>query len=789
MSNNKTPLSYLNDSIEDEKTILIKNKNSEIKIDPTKIKVIKRDGSKEDYMPHKMKKVCMWACDQNESYANALLSATQIKLYNEIKISEVYDELIQSAINKISRLYPIYEKVAAKLYILKYYRETWGIKTEKEYTHISKVIKKGLEHKRYNHEVFSSFSDDELEQINSFIIPENDYIFTYKALIFFTRKYCLNYTKSKKLELPQHTYMRIAMSLFYKEDKSKRLEYIRTFYNYLSTHYFTVSTPISMNSGTTNMQLSSCVLSKMDDDANSIMDSIHDIAIYSKNKGGNAVDISSLRTSGSYILGNNGFSSGPVPFLKIVEATIKAFNQGSERPGVCCVYFQWWHLNFMELIVLKSNSGTEENRARQLKYAVKINDLLIQRALNDENITLFNPLKTPKLFNVVGDEFNHQYCEYENDPNIPKKQVPARKILEMIMKERVETGNIYLFHEENVNQTSMLNRYINSSNLCTEITLPSRASKLIDQELIASNKVNEKPTIIKKYESGEISLCNLASVNLEKWGELNNNPSKQQDIINILVRALDNTIDIAKYPIKEAMYTNKKYRYLGIGVLNYANHLANLKMVIDSNEALEETAKMFDTLSYQIIYASLMLAKEKGKFPGFDETLWAKGDLPILRANKKALALTKYQPDMTKWKQLASEIKQHGLRNAQLMAIAPTATSGKAINATESIEPIQDFIYKEDGKANILTLAPNISKNSVYYKIAFDCDQYQLIKLAAIRQCYIDQAQSINIYFKKVTSLTDFTLYHLFGFELGIKTFYYCKTQKEVIDYVCESCT
>ena len=168
----------------------------------------------------------------------------------------------------------------------------------------------------------------------------------------------------------------------------------------------------------------------------------------------------------------------------------------------------------MELIVLKSNSGTEENRARQLKYAVKINDLLIERALNDENITLFNPLKTPKLFNIVGEEFNKQYCEYENDPNIVKKQVPARKILEMIMKERVETGNIYLFHEENVNQPSMLNRYINSSNLCTEITLPSRASKLIEQELIETP--NQIPTITKKYESGEISLCNLASVNLEK---------------------------------------------------------------------------------------------------------------------------------------------------------------------------------------------------------------------------------------------------------------------------------
>lgn len=782
---NKLPLSYINDVVdEDKKTIIVDNKNKEIEIDPQKIFVIKRKGHKEHYDPNKMRRVCLWACDGNESYANALLSATEIKLYNEIKISEVYDELIKSAVNKISRLYPIYEIIAAKLYILKYYRETWDIKNEHHYVHLRDVIKKGIEHKRYSKEIFSSYSNEELEILNDAIIPSNDYLFTYKALIFFTRKYCLNYTKNKKLELPQHTYMRIAMALFYQEDKTHRLEYVKSFYYYLSQHFFTVSTPISMNSGTPNMQLSSCVLSKMDDDANSIMDTVHDIAIYSKNKGGNAIDISELRASGSYILGNNGFSSGPVPFLKIVEATIKAFNQGSERPGVCCVYYQWWHQNFPELIVLKNNSGTEENRARQLKYAVKINDLLIERALNNQDVTLFNPVKVPKLFGIVGDEFVKQYLEYEQDPNVGGKKISARKILEMIMKERVETGNIYLYHEENVNLTSMLNRYINSSNLCTEITLPSRASKIKEQTLI-TNGANA--TITKTYESGEISLCNLASVNLEKWGQIDN--QEQQKVIDILVRAMDNTIDIANYPVKEAMYTNLKYRYLGIGVLNYVNHLANLKIVIDSDDALEMTAKIFDDLSYQIIYSSLKLAKEKGKFSGFNETLWAQGQLPILKANKAALELTKYQPDLNKWHQLANEIQKYGLRNAQLMAIAPTATSGKAINATESIEPIQDFLYKEDGKANILTLVPNISKNSAYYKIAFECDQYQLIRLAAIRQCYLDQAQSINIYFKKVTSLTDFTLHHIYGFKLGIKTFYYCKTQKEVVDYTCESCT
>lgn len=772
MQNNKTPLSFIEDAIEDNKKIIVNQSHKNVEINANKIKVIKRNGKIEDYNPEKMRKVCVWAANGNSGYADMLLDATVIKLYDKIKISDVFDELIKSAVNKISRIYPIYENIAAKLYLLKYYRESWNIKTNLDYPSLSTVIEKGLHHKKYNKNVFNTYSKNEIEELNKIIDPNNDFLFTYKSLIFFTRKYCLNSSKNKKLELPQHTYMRIAMTLFYKEDKSIRLELVKKFYNYLSNHYFTVSTPIFMNSGTNNMQLSSCVLSQMGDNADSIMDTIKDIAIYSKFKGGNAVDISMLRASGSYIAGNNGISSGPVPFLKIIESTIKAFNQGSERPGVCCVYFQWWHYNFEELVVLKNNSGTEENRARQLKYSVKINDILIKRALKNEDITLFNPHDVPLLIGKYGFEFEKQYIEYENNSSLKTKKMPARQVLSMLFKERVETGNIYLFHEENVNETSLLNRYINSSNLCCEITLPSRYRNSNEIEL---------------NNPGEISLCNLASVNLVKWDSFDQNI--QQDIVSILVRAIDNTIDIASYPIKEAMYTNLKYRYLGIGVLNYANYLATHKIVIDSDEALEQTAKLFDELSYQIINASLELSKEKGKCPGFDETLWALGELPITKANKQALYLVNYKPDMNKWKLLSNEIKKYGLRNAQLMAIAPTATSGKSINATESIEPIQDFIYKEDGKSNVITLVPNISQNSIYYKRAIECDQYQLIRLAAIRQCYIDQSQSINMYFKKVKSLTDFTLLHLYGFSLGIKTYYYCKTEKEEIDYVCESCT
>ncbi len=383
MESNRVKLSIL----ENSELINIRDKE----YDPNEIIVIKRDGREEKYMPEKMKKVCMWACDNKEIFANLLLDSTKIKLYNKIKISDVYDELIKTAVNNISRIYPQYEMIAAKLYLLKIYHDAWHIKDKTKYPDYLEVVKKGLSYSVYKKEVFESYTEDEINELSKIINIDNDHLFTYKSLYTFYSKYCLNYTKNKKLELPQHAYMRIALTLFYKEPKNIRLDLVKKFYKYVSEHYFTLATPIMLNAGTLKQQLSSCVLSKMGDDAHSIMDAIKDIAIYSKYKGGNAIDVSEIRSSGSYILGNNGFSSGPVPFLKIIESTIKAFNQGATRPGVCCIYFQWWHANFEELVVLKNNSGTEENRARQLKYSVKINDLLIKRVLSNKDVSLFNP--------------------------------------------------------------------------------------------------------------------------------------------------------------------------------------------------------------------------------------------------------------------------------------------------------------------------------------------------------------------------------------------------------------
>jgi ribonucleoside-diphosphate reductase alpha chain len=649
---------------------------------------------------------------------------------------------------------------------------------------MSVYLEKGISSKILNKDLYSQYSDAEIDTINSFIKPDRDFIFNYKGLVSFYDKYCLNYTKTKKLELPQLSYMRVAMALMVNE--TDRLKWIKLLYDAISQHHFTLATPIMLNAGTLNAQLSSCVLNQVLDDTHSILDTNKNLGIYSKFKGGTALDVSNLRAKGSYILGNQGYSSGPVPFIKIIEATMKAFNQGGKRPGSCAIYFQWWHIDFDDMIVLKSNGGTDENRARGLKYGVKINQLLLERVLIDGDITLFDPKESQELLGLFGKKFNEKYIELENKTTLKKKKVKARDLWYKLMKERTETGNIYLFHEENVNEQSMLNRYINSSNLCAEIVLPSRASRMIQEEMYTME--NGKKNILKKTTAGEIALCNLASYNLERMYYMT--AEEKMNLARVVVRAMDNTVDLAEYPVKEGKNSNMMYRYLGIGVLNQTNYLGLKKIVIDTQEALEDIDELFDNLSYDTIKASMEISKEKGRFEKFYETKWADGFVPYDNRNKNADILTKYEPDMRKWRELSNDIVKYGLRNATLMAIAPTATSGKAINSIESIEPISNMFYREEGTITIPTVVPNFKLNSQYYKKAFDCDQKKLVELAAVRQKWLDQSQSVNLYIRRPDSLLDLTRLHAYGFHLGMKTFYYLKQSKDgADDEICEGCS
>ena len=748
-----------------------------------KITIIKRDGRKEPFNPGKLKKMALWACENNEYMTEELIRDTEIKLHKEIKITDMYQQLIITAVNKISMLQPIWEDVSAKLQLMSIYKETYNISKENEYPSLLDVLLKGVEHKIYDKKTIAKYTLAELEELNLAIDPKRDILFNYKGLVTFFDKYCLNYTKTKKLELPQHAYMRVAMALMVNEtDKVKR---VKELYNAISQHQYTVATPIILNALTPGQQLSSCVLNTLNDDSHSILDTGKNLGIYSKFKGGTALDISSMRAKGSYIEGTQGYSSGPIPFMKFFESIMKAWNQGGKRPGALAVYFNWWHLDAYDVLSLKSNGGTDENRARGLQYAVKLNQYFLDAVINDEEVTLVDPKDASELVGKFGKEFNLLYTNYINRTNIRKKKVKARELWEKIMKERSETGNIYLYHEENVNESTLLNRYIGSSNLCTEIVLPSRASSQTSEELIKLE--NGDYEIVKRYKAGEIALCNLSSVNLERWYYMKTD--EKWELIRTLVRGLDNTVDVANYPVKEGKHSNLMYRYLGIGVLNYANYLALCNIVIDTQEAAEMTDQLFDELSYMIISVSVELAIEKGKFEKFYETEWAQGVLPIHKSNPKAEALTKYKYDEKRWNELSEKVKTFGIRNAQLMAIAPTATSGKACNAIESTEPISDFFYKEEGTITVPTVVPNFRKNNQHYKKAFDCDQYALLRNAAIRQKWIDQAQSVNVYVKTPDSLMDLTKLHLYGFALGMKTFYYLKQQKESDEYVCESCS
>jgi len=775
-------LKELATKVRKKEDVALTNKES---IPAKELIIIKRDGREEHYNVNKMRKVVSWACDGNRHLIDDLLKSTEIKMYHKIKIQDLYDELVKTAANKISLLNPDWEYISAKLYLMKIYKETWNIKNG-DYPHLSDVIDRGTRSGIYEHKYFDAYTEEEVEELNTYIVRKRDYRFTFKSLYLFFDKYCLNQSKTRKLELPQFTYMRVAMSLNYNiSNKIERMEVVKNLYDDLSLHHYTLATPIMLNAATKNANLASCVLSRMADDSNSILDTYHNLGIYSKNKGGTAVDISLLRAAGSYIKGNQGQSSGAVPFIKGIESIMKAWNQGGKRPGSCVVYFQWWHYDALDLIVLKNNGGTDENRARGLKYAVKLNNLFMDRIMKGEEVTLFDPKDVPELFDITGEEFETKYREYEARQWGKKTRISARKLWHKIMKERVETGNIYLFHEENVNSHNMLNRYINSSNLCVEITEPSRPSVLREEELMVREDGTKQ--IVKKYDAGEISLCNLASVNLYEFDSMTDDDKKRS--IATLLKVMDNAIDIQYYPVKEGLRTNRDYRYVGIGVNNYQNLLASHGIHYESQEALEFTSQLFDELSYMIISTSAELAVLRGPYPKFHESAWAEGNLPVTLANENALALTKYKPDMDKWFALSQKIQRSGVRFALHMAIAPTATSGKAINATESIEPITNYFYKDEGTTVLPTVVPNFRKHNQFYKRAFEIDQKWLVRLAGIRQIYLDQSQSVNLYYPKAESLKQLTDDHLYGFHLGMKTYYYLKSEKDKEEEVCESCT
>lgn len=764
--------------------------------------IVKRKGNEEIYQPMKLFGVALWATDGNEALAEDLINSLDIKIYNRMNIEKLYDELIFTAANKISRLFPVWERVAAKLFVLKIYKETYGLKKIGSYPDYSEHIKKALRYGIYDKTKIELFSDEEIQKLGEMIDPNLDLMYTYKGINIFNAKYCLNYSKTKKLELPQHAYLRTAIDAFcYEEDKAERLILIQKEYLNLALFDQTVGSPRIINALTPNAQLASCVLNSAPDDTWGLNKVDSYLAQYSKFGGGLAWDASWIRASGSIVKGNRGRSSGPLNFIKRTEQTVSTFDQGGVRKGSAVITYPFWHLDVMNLLVLKDDGGTEDTRARKLMYAMRIHDILKERVISNGVISLFDPIEVPLLNTLYGDEFTNAYIEYENIGGIRKKTISAREFWFKFMKSRAETGNIYCTFVDNINKQNVTNRYVGASNLCQEITVPSRPPELISTEIIEREDGTQE--VVERFKNGEIGLCNLASVNLCNF--IPKTFEEKYDQIYTMLRGYDNCITHQFYPIKDAKLSNINNRPIGIGVLNMTTAMADFGIKITDEAALQFTHDVIEELYFIVYSVSNQLAMERGAFKTFKTSNWAKGllpiDLSILPESSGVKFKLKYD-----WDGLREKIKKFGVRFSLHGAIAPTATSGKAISASESIEPILDLFYIEEGTSSLPALAPKLKENGKYYVNSFQVPNIQIIKLAAIRQRFLDQSQSVNLYYPKPDSAYEMSVDTFLAMELGLKTLYYLKSLKaaehedeeesndlpKVIvndGYVCESCT
>jgi len=473
--------------------------------------VIKRDGRMEPYQEEKMRKVLHWAISKainddpkysklNEemknniinNMINLVLEETEIKIYDKIKIEKLFDTVIQTVENQISRIQSIWDKVATNLLVQKFYKERWSIKRD-EYPHYSEVIRKGIQYGHYDKKYWN-LTDEEIEELNDYIDHSRDFKIRSFGLKSFMKKYAFPH------ELPQHAIMRLAIYAFHMEkDPELKMKLIKDRYDMIN-RLLSAASPLWISSGAPNPQIASCVLTSMEDDSWSINRTISNIGLYSKWGGGTACDISPLRCKGS-IIGKTGRSSGIIPFIQMIQSTIKAYNQRGLRQGACAVYNVWWHYEIEDFLMLKDEGGSEDNRARSLQYAVKLNSLFIKRAIEDKDVYLFDPKETPELLYTYGEEFNKWYEFYENKKGIRKKKIKARDLAYLIAKIRAETGNLYIFFSDNANEQTPYEMYINSSNLCvsgdTKIKIKyKKKNKFYIDEI----EIQKLSYFIKKYK-------------------------------------------------------------------------------------------------------------------------------------------------------------------------------------------------------------------------------------------------------------------------------------------------
>ena len=641
-------------------------------------KVKKRDGSIEPLNLEKMHIMCEEACKNLAGVsASQVEIQSGIQFYDGITTAEIQEILIRSASDLISLDNPNYQYVAARLLLYSLRKSLYGRLWE--LPHLIDHIKNCIDKDVYDADILVKYCEEEIELLNGIIDHGRDFLFTYAGLRQVADKYLVQDRSSGKVyETPQFMYLLIAMTIFADYPKKTRLDYVTRYYTAISKHRINIPTPIMGGVRTPLRQFASCVLVDADDTLDSIFSSDMAIGKYVAQRAGIGINAGRIRGINSKIRGGEVQHTGVVPFLKKFESTVRCCTQNGIRGGSATVHFPIWHKEIQDIIVLKNNKGTEDNRVRKLDYSIQLSKLFYERFITNEKITLFFfLLMTCQGFMIAfGTEFfDELYVRYENNESIPKTRIDAQELILDLLKERAETGRMYLMNIDHCNSHSSFLDKVNMSNLCQEITLPTKPIQHIDDP------------------DGEIALCILSAINVGKINRL----EELEDLCDLSVRGLEELIDYQGYPVKAAENSTKKRRSLGIGFIGLAHYLAKNGEHYDDSSAWQLTHDLTEAFQYYLLKSSNQLAQEKGKCEYFDRTKYSQGILPIdtYKSDVDEIVPNNLKYD---WESLRTSITTHGLRHSTLSAQMPSESSSIVSNATNGIEPPRDYLSVKKSK-------------------------------------------------------------------------------------------
>jgi ribonucleoside-diphosphate reductase alpha chain len=688
-------------------------------------KVKKRDGRIESLDLDKMHLMVGEACKGLAGVSASQVEMTSgIQFYDGITTKEIQEILIRSASDLIDLDHPNYQFVAARLLLFAIRKQLYG--RMKELPTLEQHIIDCVSAEVYDSDIYTQYSIEEIEKADSFIDHDRDFLFTYAGLRQVVDKYLVqDRTTGYVFESPQFMYMMIALTKFSRYPKETRMSYVKRYYDALSKHKINIPTPIMGGVRTPLRQFASCVLVDIDDTLPSIESGDSAIFRYVAQRAGIGIGAGRVRGINSKIRGGEVIHTGVIPFLKKFEATVRSCTQNGIRGGSATVHFPIWHQEIEDILVLKNNKGTEDNRVRKLDYSIQLSKIFYERFIQDSEITLFSPHDVPGLYDSFGtDRFDDLYVSYEKDPTVKKKTVKAQELILSLLKERAETGRIYIMNIDHCNSHSSFKDQITMSNLCQEITLPTTPLQHIDDD-------NE----------AEIATCILSAINVGKV----KSDEELEELCDLAVRSLDELIDYQNYPVKAAENFTKRRRALGIGYIGLAHYLAKLGYNYDSQEAWDAVHGLSESFQYYLLKASNQLAKEKGHCEYFGRTKYAEGILPIDTYKKEVDEISSI-PLQHDWESLRASILQYGLRHSTLSAQMPSESSSVVSNATNGIEPPRDFLsIKKSKKGPLKQIVPQYQSLKNHYTLLWEMKSNRgYINVVAVMQKFFDQAISGN---------------------------------------------